>query len=263
MPEAIRWNPADYAEHSQGQERWAKDLLDLLRLQKNEGVLDIGCGDGRVTAEIAARVSPGEVVGIDSSPEMVAFASARFQLPNLRFLQADARALPFESQFDVVYSSAVLHWVKEHRPVLYGIAHSLRPGGRCLLQMGGRGNVAAVTDAFERCLRSGRWPGADANFVFPYGFYGPEEYREWLKEAGLAIDDVELVEKNIIHADRSKFTGWLRTAWLPFANRVSEACRREFLEAVTDEYLAENPCSRNGEVHVRAIRLQVQAHKPM
>src|SRR5579863_3531629 len=140
---AHQWNPADYARHSQGQERWAKELITLLAPQPDESVLDIGCGDGRHTAEIARLVPQGRVVGVDRSPEMVRFAHEHFpptQFPNLSFSQADASALPFHAEFDAIFSNAALHWVLDHRPVLAGIARSLKPGGRCVLQMGGKGN---------------------------------------------------------------------------------------------------------------------------
>ena len=142
------WDPADYAKHSQGQERWAKELLSLLALEPQESVLDIGCGDGRITAEIAGMVPAGYVIGVDLSREMVEHASEHYpadKFPNLKFQQADAAALPFVSEFDVVYSSAALHWTRDHQSVLRGIARSLKAPGRCVLQMGGKGCGAEVT----------------------------------------------------------------------------------------------------------------------
>ena len=150
------WNPADYARHSQGQERWAKELFTLLAPKPDESILDVGCGDGRNTAELARLVSQGRVVGVDRSPEMVAYATEHFspaQFPNLIFLGADASALPFHAEFEAVFSNAVLHWVLNHKPVLAGFARSLRPGGRCVLQMGGKGNGDEVVAAVEDCLR--------------------------------------------------------------------------------------------------------------
>jgi trans-aconitate methyltransferase len=262
---AHQWNPADYARHSQGQERWAKELFGLLSLQPSEHVLDLGCGDGRITAQIAALVPQGRVVGVDRSAEMVKHASAGFpasRFPNLSFLQADAAKLPFNSAFDVVFSNAVLHWVKGHLPVLSGIARSLRPGGRCVLQMGGKGNGSRVISAFDYCLRQPTWQADLKDFDFPYGFYHPVEYRKWLLSAGLHPDAVELIEKDMIHSSREAFTGWLRTSWLPYCERVAGPRREDFLEAVTDRYLDQHPCDATGQVHVSMMRLQVLAHKP-
>ncbi len=265
MPNAAhQWNPADYARNSQGQERWAKELIALLALKPNETVLDVGCGDGRNTAAIARLVSGGRVVGVDRSPEMVGFAQGHFpsaQFPNLSFSEADASALPFDSEFDVIYSNAALHWVLDHRPVLAGIARSLKAGGRCVLQMGGEGNGDRVIAAMEACLEDPQWRAQWRSRESHYGFHGPEKYIDWIGAAGLQPDSVELIEKDMIHENREAFTGWLRTAWHPYTTRVAEPLREQFIDAVTVRYLRDRPADSEGRVHVRMIRLQVLAHK--
>jgi trans-aconitate methyltransferase len=261
---AHQWNPADYARHSQRQERWAKELIKLLSPQPQENILDIGCGDGRNTTEIAKLAPRGRVVGVDRSPDMVRFAQEHFppgQFPNLTFMQADASELPFEAEFDAVFSNAVLHWVLDHRPVLAGIARSLRPAGRCLLQMGGKGNGDDVVAAVESCLADPKWQAEWRPRESHYGFHGVEEYRGWVESAGLELDSSELIEKDMIHENLEAFTGWLRTAWHPYTTRVAENRREEFLEEVTERYLADHPLDSVGVVHVRMIRLQVVAHK--
>ncbi|MBS1852975.1 MAG: methyltransferase domain-containing protein [Acidobacteria bacterium] len=256
-----RWNASDYARHSQGQETWARELMTLLRLQPHESVLDLGCGDGRMTAEIARRAPQGQVVGVDLSQDMVRHARETHVLPNLRFLQANAAALPFEDEFDVVYSNAVLHWLRDHRPALAGISRSLRGGGRCVLQMGGEGNGVDVVRAFEIRTSSPKWCGVAKAPADPYGFWGVAPYRAWLQEAGLVADAVELIEKDMLHAGRAAFTGWLRTAWHPYVSAVPEPRQEEFLEEVTNEYLRTHPPDAAGVIHVRMVRLQVLAHK--
>ena len=262
---AHQWNPADYARHSQGQERWAKELFTLLAPQPHESILDIGCGDGRNTAQIAKLAPQGRVVGVDRSLEMVRFAQEHFppgQFPNLTFKQADASELPFNAEFDAIFSNAVLHWVLDHRPVLVGIARSLRPGGRCVLQMGGKGNGDQVVAAMESCLSDPKWRAEWRPRESHYGFHGVGEYRTWIKEAGLVADSVELIEKDMVHEDRAAFTGWLRTAWHPYTTRVSAERREEFLEAATESYLSQFPPDEAGRVHVAMVRLQVLAHRP-
>jgi trans-aconitate methyltransferase len=259
-----RWNPADYAKHSQGQERWAKELLGLVSLLPHDQVLDVGCGDGRITAEIAGLVPQGRVVGADRSEEMIAFAARRFpraQYPNLSFQVADASSLPFDEEFDVIFSNAALHWIREHKPVLAGLSKALKPGGRCVLQMGGKGNGSGVIQAFDFSIREAPWRLSHRSFEFPYGFHAPREYREWMQEADLVPDSVELIEKDMVHESSEVFKGWLRTAWLPYVERVRAESRGEFLETVTRRYLAENPADEQGRVHVQMVRLQVLAHK--
>jgi trans-aconitate methyltransferase len=258
------WNPADYARHSCGQERWARELIELLRLQPGDSVLDIGCGDGRVTAEIARLTPQGRVVGVDKSAEMVAFAHERFpnaEFSNLSFQPADASALPFNEAFSVVFSNAVLHWVLEHRPVLAGIARSLKPGGRCVLQMGGRGNGADVILAFNSSRAQPRWRDMAPELERAYGFYGPEEYHSWLAEAGLTPDEVVLIGKDMVHDSRDIFIGWLRTAWMPYHAGIPRHDLDEFLSDVSARFLETHPADEAGRVHVPMVRLQVRARK--
>src|SRR5437764_3881206 len=99
----MAWNAADYAKNSSEQQRWARELIGKLALRGDERILDVGCGDGKVTAELAASVPRGSVVGVDSSPEMIGFARAMI-LPavgNLRLELMDARQLAFRDEFDV------------------------------------------------------------------------------------------------------------------------------------------------------------------
>src|SRR4051812_48653879 len=116
----MAWDANEYAKHSSVQQHWARELIDKLAWRGDERVLDIGCGDGKVTAEIArAAVPRGSVLGIDSAPQMIRFASEHFaDVPNLRFRQMDASDIALRGQFDVVFSNAALHWVIDHRPVL-------------------------------------------------------------------------------------------------------------------------------------------------
>lgn len=262
---AHQWNPADYARHSQGQERWAKELFALLALKPAESVLDIGCGDGRHTADLARLVAQGRVVGVDRSLDMVCFAKENFsaeEYPNLTFMPADASDLPFVAEFDAIFSNAVLHWVLDHRPVLEGIARSLRSCGRCVLQMGGRENGNEVVAALEACLADPKWQAEWRDPESHYGFHGVDEYRGWIHDAGLTADSVELIDKDMVHESREAFTGWLRTAWQPYTTRVAAKHREEFMEAVTERYLAKHPTDSTGAVHVRMVRLQALAHKP-
>jgi trans-aconitate methyltransferase len=257
-----KWDPADYRRSSAAQQKWARELIEKLALKGNERVLDIGCGDGKMTAEIAAQLPHGSVLGIDSSEEMVAFARRSFppeNFPNLAFAVVDARRLSFDGEFDVVFSNAALHWVIDHLPVLEGVKRSLKPGGKVLLQMGGRGNAAQVFESVEEIVRSEKWREYFQDFAFPYGFYGPEEYRGWLEEAGLEPKRVELIPKDMVHKDREGLAGWLRTTWLPYTQRVQEERREEFISEVVDEYLRNNPPDAGGFIHVRMVRLEVEA----
>lgn len=260
----VTWNASDYARSSSAQQVWARELVAKLQLQGGERLLDVGCGDGKVTAEIAAALPFGSVLGTDYSPEMIALAQSLYPESthaNLRFQQVDATALNFDNEFDVVFSNAALHWVLNHRPVLAGIARSLKPGGKILLQMGGRGNAAPVIAAMDEVCARPEWREAFTGFAFPYGFYGPDEYRGWLAEAGLTPVRVVLLPKDMAHADRAAFEGWVRTTWLPYTQRVEESRRQDFVRQAVDAVLAANPPAADGTVHTAMVRLEVEATK--
>ena len=259
---SYQWNPADYARNSSAQFQWAQELIAKLHLRGDETVLDIGCGDGKITAAIAALLPRGEVVGIDSSPGMIALAQKAYPAsahPHLAFQSMDARALAFENRFDVIFSNACLHWVKDHRTLLRGVRRALKPAGRLLFQMGGKGNAAAIVNAQESFFACDPWKPYFEGFEFPYGFYGPEDYRPWLVEARLKPERVELFPKDMTQAGREGLAGWVRTTWLPYTERLPENMRERFVYEVVDSYLAAHPVDAQGLCHVQMVRLEVEA----
>jgi trans-aconitate methyltransferase len=259
-----RWNAADYAENSTAQAAWAAELIDKLNLRGDEAVLDIGCGDGKVTAQIAGRVPNGSVLGVDNSEQMLHFAREAFAPEtwgNLSFALCDARELPFCARLDVVFSTAALHWIVDHRPVLAGIARALRPGGRVLLQMGGRGNAEDVAEVFHRLITRPQWAAYFEGLAFPWGFHGPEEYRRWLSEAGLIADRVELIGKDMVQEGEAGLAGWVRTTWMPYTSRVPEELRGELIGQVVRAYAGAHPADAEGFLHVPMVRLEVEARR--
>jgi trans-aconitate 2-methyltransferase len=129
------------------------------------------------------------VVGIDASTEMITFAQQSFpamQYPNLSFYSMDATAIDLPHTFDLAFSNAALHWVINHRAVLQSIRSHLRPDGRILFQMGGRGNVSELLRVVNEIIAAPKWQGYFKGFHSPYWFFhGPEEYQVWLRETGL------------------------------------------------------------------------------
>jgi trans-aconitate 2-methyltransferase len=256
------WNPADYNRNSGEQQKWAKELIGKIQFRGDERVLDVGCGDGKVTAEIAALVKRGRVTGLDSSKQMIDFANRAFprlRFSNLSFVVGDAANLQYSQQFDLVFSNAALHWIHDHRPVLAGICHALRPGGRMVAQMGGKGCASDVLEQIDVLMAEPRWEKYFENFTFRYGFHSPRDYRQWLAEAGLEAVRVELFSKDMAHAGREGFAGWVRTTWIPYTQAVDEAHRAEFIEELVSRYVKSHPADAEGLVHVKMMRLEVEA----
>ena len=259
-----RWDPEVYAKSSAAQQRWAQELLSKISIRRNERILDIGCGDGKVTAEIARLVPKGSVLGIDNSVEMINFAQSKFHptsWPNLTFQYGDASNLQFEDEFDLVLSFACLHWVTDHRPVLEGIKRCLKQGGKALMQFGGRDNAAAIFKVVDEIISEERWSGYFEGFKFPYGFFGPDEYMIWLDRAGLNASRVELAQKDMAQNGRDGLASWFKSTWLPYIEKVPEDLREDFIYEVVDRYVLEHPLDSDGAVYVGMVRLEVEAEK--
>ena len=265
---AWHWDAGGYAAHSAVQQNWARELIARLHLQGHERVLDVGCGDGKVTAEIARAVPRGAVTGTDISPEMIAFAQETFppaSFPNLNFLVADARRLyellPARGTFDLVFSNAALHWVDDHRSFLRGAAFVLRPGGRLAASCGGRGNARDVFRAMVPEIKLRQWREYFRRMPRPYFFHRPADYESWLPRKGFRPLRVELIPKDSYYEGAEGFAAWLRLTWLPYVRRVPPEQREQFIAGVTRRYLANHPPDAAGRVAVRMVRLEIEAEK--
>jgi trans-aconitate 2-methyltransferase len=258
------WDAEQYKQSSSNQKQWGTELLSKLGLNGNEHVLDIGCGDGILTAEMAKMLPYGLAVGTDSSEEMINLAEKNFPVkdyPNLRFMMKDARKLDFNGEFDAVFSNACLHWVIDHAPVLQGIKRSLKAGGKMLVQMGGKGNAAEIVRITEKLIKSEKWAGYFNGFTFPYGFYGPEEYNAWLTDLRFNIVRLELIPKDMVFENRQKLAYWIETTWMPYTRAVPEHARKELIGEMADGYIRDHPAQEDGLIHLQMVRLEVEAHK--
>jgi len=260
-----KWDADDYEKHSKSQQLWARELIQKLNISGDESILDIGCGDGKVTAEIASLLNSGRITGIDSSPEMISLAKSNFPgtiNKNIHFGIMDASSMSFTNEFDIVFSNAVLHWIQDHRPVLKGIFSSLKKGGTALLQMGGQGNAEGILAVLDDLIQTKEWCEHFRGFEFPYAFYSPEEYKKWIQQIGFKEHHTVLVPKDMIHQGRDGLEGWIRSTWLPYTQRINERNRNKFIEQIAAAYIKKDPPDEDGSIHVKMSRLEVEIEKP-
>ena len=172
------WNAASYDRMSDPQVAMGLDVIERLDLRGDERVLDVGCGSGRVTEQLLARVPNGTVVGTDGSQAMVDQARERLG-DQVELFAADAAELVVTQPFDAILSTATFHWIPDHDRLFARLHDALRPGGKLVAQCGGAGNIANVEAAIARvdhpALRG--WPG-------PWNFATPDETTERLARAG-------------------------------------------------------------------------------
>ncbi len=257
------WNAEDYAKNSQCQLQLGEELIEKLSLTGNESLLDIGCGDGKISAKLSKILKNGEVVGIDASENMINLASKEFpkhKFPNLTFSQMDAGEINFFNKFDIAFSNACLHWIKDHGSVLKKVRACLKPKGRILFQMGGRGNVDEVLNAVKLVKNKQNWSKYFDNFVTPYYFYDIKDYEIWLSENHFKPLRLELITKNIKHAGEESFKGWFRTIGFPFTDCLPESLRETFLDEVSESYKMDHPADKSGNINVKMVRLEVEAY---
>ena len=187
-PTAAGWNPELYESRHSFVWEFGRGVIELLRPQPGERILDVGCGTGQLTAEIAK--SGAQVLGVDRSPKMI--EQARSNFPELTFEVADATTMRF-SGFDAVFSNAALHWVKNARAAAAAISGALVPGGRFVAEFGGRGNIQTLLDAMYPALVTLGLP--DPEQLNPWYYPGIGEYATILHDCGLEAESAALFDR--------------------------------------------------------------------
>jgi trans-aconitate methyltransferase len=246
---AQEWNSSRYAENARFVSDLGQPVLELLDPQPGERILDLGCGDGALTEKIVLRGA--QVVGVDSSPDMIQAALDR----GIDARLVDAYKLGFDSEFDAVFSNAALHWMKRSPgAVIRGTRRALKRHGRFAGEMGGHGNVAAITVAL--CATLENYGLKNARSFIPWYFPTCQEYREQLERAGFEVRYLELIPRPTPLPTGMR--AWLETFAFPFLKALAEAKRSEFLDQVT-ERLRPALCDSHRQWSADYVRLRFLA----
>ena len=217
---ANAWNPSLYDQRHAFVYQHGADLLDLLKPQQGERILDLGCGTGQLTAKI--NEAGAEVVGIDASAEMI--AQARKNFPDIAFQVADARDYRTDQLFDGVFSNAALHWVKPAEAAAKTIAAALQPGGRFVGELGGHGNVRQIVAGLQAAMSAA--VGRDVGDINPWYFPSIAEYAVLLDAEGLEVQCALLFDRPTpLEEGEPGMANWLAMFAQPCLTGVSEQKR--------------------------------------
>lgn len=223
-------------------------VLELLKPEPGERILDLGSGDGVLTMQL--QDAGCRMVGVDASPEMVA---AAIEL-GVDAKVASATALDFDCEFDAVFTNAVLHWVKDHDAVNKGIFHALRPGGRFVGEFGGGDNISSIKRAAYEILRQ---RGIDPATFDPWNFPSAEAFAASLENAGFQIEYIELFPRPIVL--EAGIQGWIETFMSAFWLHFPEPERPVFFAKMAEKLRSE--LFYDGSWHADYVRLRFKANK--
>jgi SAM-dependent methyltransferase len=219
------WDPQAYGQNGAFVHGLAGGVLQWLAPQPGERILDLGCGDGQLTARIAS--TGAGVVGLDASPQMAAAARAR----GIQVDEGSAERMPYADRtFDAVFSNAALHWVRDQDAMLAEVRRVLKPGGRFVAEMGGQGNIAAIRVALMAVMSRHGFDGREDNVNY---YPTPDIYARRLKQHSFKVERIALIPRPTPLAENG-MGGWLRTFRRGVLDTLPEAVR----ETVVDEAVA-------------------------
>lgn len=241
-----QWNAAGYAANAGFVPALGAPVAELLAAQPGERILDLGCGDGVLTAQLQA--SGATLVGVDASPELVAAAVARGVDAHV----VDGQALAFDAEFDAVFSNAALHWMRQPDAVIDGVRRALMPGGRFVGEFGGHGNVAAIVTALRAALRAHGVGEPQFSWFFPTA----DAYAQRLRAHGFSIQTIALVPRPTPLP--TGIAGWLKTFADPFLAGLDQAMRQRVL-AEAETLLRPALCDDAGRWSADYVRLRFSA----
>jgi trans-aconitate methyltransferase len=244
------WDASLYAGNGRFVALLAGSLVEALEPKAGERILDLGCGDGFLTQRLAE--SGATMVGVDSSPQMIAAAQER----GVDARYAGGEALPFEGEFDAVFSNAALHWMSDHDAVLRGVYRALKPGGRFVAECGGQGNIAAIRVALLAVLTR---LGIPAERIENNHFFSSAEYRARLESHGFLVEQITLTPR--LTPLPSGMADWLQTFRSSVLEQLPASERPAAMEQIVG-LLKPVLCDREGNWTADYVRLRFVARRP-
>jgi trans-aconitate methyltransferase len=236
-PGPFEFDAGKYRQSARHQTEWGAKLIAELNLRGDERILDLGCGDGVVTAQLAELVPSGEVVGIDSSQNMIA-AAQTVASNRLSFRRLDINDLDYEAEFDLIFSNATLHWVKDHCRLLNNVRRAMRTNGACRFNFAADGNCSNFFRVVRELIQSPTYAPFFIGFEWPWFMPRLEEYESLF--VGGIFREYRVWGEN---ADREFANAEAMAAWIdqpslvPFLVQLNGASKQEFRDKAVERML--------------------------
>ncbi|MBL8206326.1 MAG: methyltransferase domain-containing protein [Blastocatellia bacterium] len=245
------WNSSLYDQKHSFVYKYGEDVLGLLEPKPGERILDVGCGTGHLTAQIAE--AGATVVGLDSSAAMIDTAQAAY--PHLKFVQADASDFSFDEPFDAVFSNAALHWVLQAEAAVKCMSHALRSGGRLVIECGGKGNIRNILTALNQAMIELEQGEMERIWVF----HSISEYATLLEKYGLEVNQAFLFDRPTKLEGEDGMLNWLRMFGTVRTQKLSDEMREKAF-ALANEQLRDVQYI-DGHWYADYRRLRISARK--
>jgi trans-aconitate 2-methyltransferase len=252
------WDAGLYHRISEPQFEWGVSVLSRLSLEGDEAVLDVGCGTGRLTRELARRVPRGSVTATDRSWSMLEKAGATLRPLGITTVLADATALPFSETFDVIFSTATFHWVLDHDALFSSLVRALRPGGRLHAQCGGGPNLARLLRRADALMREEPFASHFRTWREPWVFEDPDESAARLRRAGFTGVATGLESAPASFESAAAFQTFIDHVCI----RLHLACLPEPLRTPFSDELVARAATDAPPFTLDYWRLNISAHRP-
>lgn len=258
--QTYEFNGEKYKEASKHQKEWGGKLIAQLDLKGDESILDLGCGDGILTEQLAVLTPRGYVLGVDASDGMIQTAK-KLRRANLEFMRLDMNEMDFVNRFDIIYSNAALHWIKNHERLLNASFTALKPGGRIFWNFAGDGTCTNFFEVIRKKMREDKYTDYFRDFEWPWFMPSKPEYQKLISRA--AFSEFEVTEE---HVDRyfesaDEMIRWLdQPTIVPFLTVVPAGLKERFRSEVIDEMLHKTLQS-DGTCFETFSRIKVKAVK--
>lgn len=228
-----------YEQASSHQKEWGAGLIEELHVKGDERVLDLGCGDGVLSLQIAGLLPRGNVIGIDASKGMIDAAIPKAK-KNLQFLLKDINYLDYCEEFDVVFSNAALHWIKDHEKLLQNVFRALRPGGRIRFNFAGEGNCRNFFKVVQEAIAHERYMVYFTDFEWPWYMPSVDEYITLCESSGLLKVNVWGENADRYFPDKEIMIKWVdQPSLVPFLPYLAEEERASFRDYVVGRMVEE------------------------